>query len=1316
MTGISLGTAGFVVAAALIALAIFVRTETFQNGLRDRILQIARQELDVSIGFESARVEIFTLEPKIHFQKVVVSDDKQKVSVSVDRVAAGISIFSLPLLAFRQLVLSTAELEGLQYPIRSTRIFDRWLKSFRPRSGFVPVRFQTSVKRVILSNVNLDVDLPASDAGGHLVKGQFEIDTAQVSLSSDQVTLSGLISARNLQIDQWGPYDLELSLDRGSQVGSKIQLRNLRLKHEDNFLSVSGVMNDWKNPILDLTGEGSIDIAKYFSDWKLYGKIEGDFKVSGPWRLPHGSGTAKVINGQWRIKKFDELSGSWNLKDGILEVPRLEWKQGAESGSGQALIPFVSGTEARLDVQFKNLNIASYVGLADPILSKWRGEAEGTLKFRGNLSPTFAGQVGLEAKINEYEIRSFGETSILRVPGLKVKADGKIEESVRGSINLFAETEASQSSGTAEWNAQTLDLQWNSKFDGRYFGSLFDYRLNLDGELKGQLFGPWSELVLEAQPNFKNFKMNGQDINNLRGMLRLANRRLMAAPLNADQASLLGGIYFASEGPDKFQDLRFTLRGVQLQEIFGYIGILPENVYFARGKLSGKGNLTGELFLPTGAGRAQVEDWQFGQSTVTKGRIATAQWGCGRGQLYFDQIDAKISERSGRVTGDLSIDGRGIVDTHLTGEDLRFSDWTYLLGADLGIQARTMAEFDYQRDIPSAQLGIRLLDTSFGAVTQPDSRLNFQLIRDRLTATASLFGESFKWAWKSQLEGTKVKSTFDIQMQAMNLSPWIPFVSPLSVETLMTGSGSFSFVHSRAQNQGVLGSLFHPPTEARGSVQSKELILRKTSMILQKAEPFEIRLEQTKMGAPLWNLGNLVIKSADRSLDISGYFQNLDDFEFRFKGVTDLRVLSAFSSILSRSEGYAKVDGRLGPQGFSGKVSVEDALVTFQDVPLLMREVNADLSAHHSLFEIHKFQGEFRDGSMNATGRFHLGRESMDNADLRLQLDQVLLQPELGLSFKTSGPLRLLIDRNQGDLTGRLYVSEGLFRKRIDLRSDLGKFFKRERRRFQSRADLEGAWRKWKLNVQIVSQDPFQIRNNIGEGAANLNLSALGTAGEPRVGGNVELVRGQFTFQSREFQVRSGAIQFKDPQSNIPNYDIRADTEVEDYRVFMRLQGGPGEQKISYSSEPPLSEKDIISLISFGIPASAKELKNEDQSRSVGLTGFSFVTGAIQDRIEYRLSQDLGIQRFQLGPAFFDQTGRTELQLTVGTDLVKNKLAVNYSNFLSTTGGHKVELDFRVNRNVSLIGSWRDVRELEGRSGDSKDDFGGDLRFKFEFD
>jgi translocation and assembly module TamB len=306
--------------------------------------------------------------------------------------------------------------------------------------------------------------------------------------------------------------------------------------------------------------------------------------------------------------------------------------------------------------------------------------------------------------------------------------------------------------------------------------------------------------------------------------------------------------------------------------------------------------------------------------------------------------------------------------------------------------------------------------------------------------------------------------------------------------------------------------------------------------------------------------------------------------------------------------------------------------------------------------------------------------------------------------------LELRVSASDGELSGRLQIFDGLFRRRVDLRSDIVRLFKSRKIDFKASEFEDMPWQNWKLKVSIDSGDPFNVRNNLAEGSANLRLVLGGTLREMRLSGNVDIVRGQFAFNNRQFAIRSGSIVFQNPSTNVPNYDIRAETEIGDYRIFVKLFGGPDEQKISYSSDPVLSEKDILSVISFGLPSSSEELKSQDPTRAVSLTGISFVTGQLQDQIEGRLSRDFGVQRFSLGPAFFEETGRTELQLMVGTDLIRNRLGVNYSQFLSAEGGQKVELDLKMSRNLSLIGSWREVRE----EGKSTDDFGGDFRFRFE--
>ena len=162
------------------------------------------------------------------------------------------------------------------------------------------------------------------------------------------------------------------------------------------------------------------------------------------------------------------------------------------------------------------------------------------------------------------------------------------------------------------------------------------------------------------------------------------------------------------------------------------------------------------------------------------------------------------------------------------------------------------------------------------------------------------------------------------------------------------------------------------------------------------------------------------------------------------------------------------------------------------------------------------------------------------------------------------------------------------------------------------------------------------MRNNVAEIDLNASLKVKGTVKNPRVSGNLSALRGRFNYFNRAFEIRTATAQFNNPDSNIPRYDIQADTEAGEYRVFLNVVGDSNAQKVTYSSDPALSEKEILSLISTGAPpASSYQVVQDDQTTSAAYAGISFVTGQLQDTIGTALYPEFGIQRFQLYASFY---------------------------------------------------------------------------------
>jgi len=1316
ITGISLGSTALIILAVLVGITIYVRTDSFQNGLRDRVLEIARTELDASITFESARVDVFSFEPKIHLQSVKFVNEKKKVGIEIERISVGISVFSLPLLAFQQLVLSTAEVQGLRYAITDTKTLNRWADVMRPRKGLLPSRFQTSIQRIILTDVIFEVALSEQDIFKRPVRSSLIIESAQVGLSPDQTEISGLMSLNALEVDGWGPYDAQLILDRALIRGPKVSFRKLQLRRDLDNLEFSGQIQNIESPILDIRGSTQIDLGFYFQKFQLEGALESEFNFKGPWNKLEGDGKTDIGNMRWQTKRLERISAAWKLADNKLSVGSLSWKDGEEIGSGQAIFPFSKGEKLKLELEFSKLDLHSYLPLVDESLKNWRGTTEGSLQFDGIFGEGLSGRLSWEMKCKDFEIRSFGtDTKILEMVGFDLKGTADISNEMRGQAQVSMQTPVSSWQGSADFTKSELNFKWDSSHTGGYFGKLFDYDIRLLGALPGTLNGPWGELVMVASPKLKSVQLNNQRVTNLHGNLRLEKRSLLADPLIADELSATGGIHFSKDAPDKFENLRFRVREIDFQEIFGFMNVEPEDIFDLNGSVYGSGVLTGPLLRPNGSGSFIIDEWAIGERSG-KAHKARGSWAASQGIFYADDFEVFVGSDQTPLRGDLTADSDGLLSVSMTGKRVRLSDWMFIFNQDVNVQSLAILDLEYQREIPSLRFSAELTETSFAGVGKEDSTVKFNWIKNKIEGSGKIFGDDLQVDFNSEQDSKSRSSHWKWKLSKLNVSPWLPFFEDSRLEAYCSGHGEVSMLQKVNPEKEMIAGLVSDLGEYSGVFEVLEAGVQRTQLVLQKFDPFKIVISKTPSGWPRYEASKIKVHSGDRLLTLSGFYESARSFQISTVGATDLRALAGLNPVFARSEGVLDVDGRFTEAGFTGRAKLAGGLLTFQNSNIVVKEVGADLRADQSNFELVRLNGNFREGTMSASGKFRLTRTGVEKTKLGIQLDHILLQPETGVSLRASGPLDLIKNDGPGEVSGKLFINDGLFRRRVDLRSDLMKFFENERRTFTSK-DAEGSdWKNWRMNVQLVTADPFAIRNNIGEGAVNFNLAIRGTSGDPRLVGNMDIQRGQFSFNGRQFTIQSGAVQFQNPDSNVPNYDIRADTEVGEYRVSMKLQGGPGSQKILYSSEPYLSEKDIISLISFGIPSSSAELKGQDQTRSVSFTGLSFVTGGLQDKIESRLSQDLGIQRFQLGPSFFEETGRAELQFTVGTDLIRNKLAVNYSNFISAAGGHRVELDFRVNRNVSLIGSWRDVREEQGKTGENTDDFGGDLRFRFEFE
>jgi autotransporter translocation and assembly factor TamB len=134
-----------------------------------------------------------------------------------------------------------------------------------------------------------------------------------------------------------------------------------------------------------------------------------------------------------------------------------------------------------------------------------------------------------------------------------------------------------------------------------------------------------------------------------------------------------------------------------------------------------------------------------------------------------------------------------------------------------------------------------------------------------------------------------------------------------------------------------------------------------------------------------------------------------------------------------------------------------------------------------------------------------------------------------------------------------------------------------------------------------------------------------------RVLGEVNTVRGSYSFQGRRFEVmRDGRIRFDGGEVIDPVIDIRARRVISGVETFVRVQGTMRQPELTFASNPPLDQADILSLIVFNTPVN--ELGDGQQVNLAQRAG-ALASGYLTSSLARSIGSALELDEFEIHAA-----------------------------------------------------------------------------------
>ncbi|MGE0452448.1 MAG: translocation/assembly module TamB domain-containing protein [Vicinamibacteria bacterium] len=386
------------------------------------------------------------------------------------------------------------------------------------------------------------------------------------------------------------------------------------------------------------------------------------------------------------------------------------------------------------------------------------------------------------------------------------------------------------------------------------------------------------------------------------------------------------------------------------------------------------------------------------------------------------------------------------------------------------------------------------------------------------------------------------------------------------------------------------------------------------------------------------------------------------------RGDVDLELLSPFLPF--RTAGQARLELRAGGSparpSFAGEARISDGLVVMRAPRLLAEGVAGRLLFDGSRLQVLDFSGELNGGKASLSGELALsgarptaGRIAFGGKGVGLEWPQDW-RSELDLDLVYS------VEGRRQKLSGEVQVLRGGYRRNLIITA-LARQALQAAPVDPALLAAPSAFDRMQLDVRVRSSEELVIDTNFGRAGLLLDLRSVGTYAHPGLLGRVSTEPGaEVYFGGLTYAVESGLVTFANASAVEPQIDASATTNAGGKRVTVRVSGAYGRLRTQLSSDPPLSESQITSLLLTGRSDSSAAADSAQvlASLSGGLLG---AAGSALGLESVRVERGQQGEDLDFDPTEIASEADPSARLTF-TKRLGSRLRVTFSQDLKTSG------------------------------------------------
>lgn len=874
----------------------------------------------------------------------------------------------------------------------------------------------------------------------------------------------------------------------------------------------------------------------------------------------------------------------------------------------------------------------------------------------------------------------------------------------------------------------------NGYFDLTEFDKFAGLDIFGKGTISLKVFGPFNDIRLDLDTDIKSFFIQGYSLDRLLGQLRfdLTSSTIIFKNVNA----LAGTSTLSGSGTLNYDTLDVDvvaehekLNFVDLVKIYdpllGNFNKYNNDVF---GQYSATVSITGKATvddLVVNSKFKGINAYFFGES-IDK---LNFEFELINKQLLFNNIE--LFKGKGKIFAATIIDLNTSlikVNGNIFNISLQEIQNYSKLPIDLEANLNASFQFDYKNSFEYIQLQSYLNKSKVSERRLEDSFFSINYMKDIIKIEGNIFGNSINFDSNLNLSE---KADDERYLSQLNVSTEIKDLA-LILATLRGVEVADDKVVSDIKLRSNLKFNINNIKEATGNLLVEKFLFKKGGINVEYLNDSD-NITVIKGKINKWSLD---IKG-DKFYLISnaeGNFANYYDVSTKVK--IDASIAEVFNKLVSKASGELLGQHRSFKNKNFNKTELyflsNNLSLTTSFLPTAITDSDIRIAYKQNKLIFEKFNADLSKGNLKINGDINFNR-IIPQVNLRYLIKDAGITVFDKSTILISGKGSLIGENVPYTLTGELLVNKANIINELNDFGSAESIIKQDIKYLPlSKQNLGNQFLNF--NISLNTTEPIRVVNSRIDLGLDGALQITGGEKSPKLAGKISLAStsNKIYFQNNEYKITKGNIFFyeNDLPSN-PELDFVATSNIANNVIDIRVYGRLSDYKINLSSEPSMSQENILSLIAFGysedLSADLSETEKESITRA-GVGSILFDSFKINETLknEFGLQIDLGTQISKEEGSYLtyrnsegtSSVGRVRSATTIEIKKkINDAMSLSMTSTVGSSSGQRqiMNLNYNINKTYSLEGVFEKRTAVEGDQDNVDNSFGADLKMKWSF-